>query len=95
MPTIVCRISTPNASLYIKKLCKHFAHKVEVSFDDELGCCQLPTGQVNMKAADAILTFEISAETTEGVETCKFVVEDHFLRFSRNENIETLVWSES
>lgn len=95
MPMSECCIRTTNASRYIQKLCRHFAHKIEVSFDDVTGCCQLPSAQVNMNATDTTLTFKVIADTTEGIETAKYVVEDHFHRFSRSENIESLVWNAS
>lgn len=34
--TSEARIETPKASVYMKQLCRHFARKVEASFDDDL-----------------------------------------------------------
>lgn len=36
------RLETANASKYLQQLCKHFAHKVEVRFDETEGHCALP-----------------------------------------------------
>lgn len=95
MPVSECHVQTVNASLYIIKLCKHFAHKIEVSYSDDAGECQLPTGPAIMKATDTVLTFEVFAESVEALETGKSIIENHFIRFSRKENIEKLTWTDS
>ena len=95
MPISICHVQTTNASLYIKKLCRHFAHKIEVSFSDDFGECELPTGPAIMKATDSSLTFEVFADSIEALETGKSIIEDHFIRFSRMESISKLVWIDS
>lgn len=92
MPVSECHIQTVNAAVYIKKLCKHFAHKIEVSYRDGVAQCQFPTGTATMKAIGGVLTFEVFAESVDALETGKFIIEDHFMRFSKKENFEKLTW---
>ncbi|WP_438670576.1 DUF2218 domain-containing protein [Pseudogemmobacter sonorensis] len=44
------RFPTSHGSKYIQQLCKHFAHKVEVSFDEHRGRAALPMGPAELVA---------------------------------------------
>ena len=42
------RYETSNGSKYLQQLCKHFAHKIAVEYDDHRGSAALPTGPAIM-----------------------------------------------
>lgn len=84
---------TPNASKYLQQLCKHFAHKVAVVFDETEGRAALPPGPALLSASDAALLVEISAQTEEQLAKARFIVDDHLKRFAFREGCEGMTWS--
>lgn len=91
MPGIQTTVATANASRYLQQLCKHFAHKVEVSFDALTGKVDFPFGDCRMWADDGALRIECVSETQETLARTHFVVHDHLTRFSWREKPE-IVW---
>ncbi len=87
------RFETPNASRYLQALCKHFGHKVAVSYDETSGRADLPPGPAKMQADDAALTVEVTGPDDAGLARAKFIVEDHLLRFAFREKPEALTWT--
>ncbi|MBL3702710.1 DUF2218 domain-containing protein [Sulfitobacter sp. BDSS02] len=87
------RFETPNASKYLKQLCKHFAHKVSVDYDDTNGKAALPPGPAMMQADDAALLVTVTAQDEEGLERAKFIIDDHLSRFAFRETPD-LNWEE-
>lgn len=84
---------TPNASRYIAQLCKHFAHKVSVEYDETRGEAMLPSGRATMTAENGALRFEVFSETEQGLTRGKFIIEDHIVRFAFREKLEKLEWT--
>ncbi len=93
MLTSQARFKTPNGSKYLGQLCKHFAHKVEVEFDDTHGHAALPPGPAQMHADADGLMFTISAQDDKGLQTARFIIEDHLKRFAFRENFTALNWN--
>ena len=84
---------TPKASQYLQQLCKHFGHKIEVSFTPEEGRIAFPFGAVNLKASDAGLWIEVSAEDAEALERGKDVVDRHLERFAFRDDFKHMPWA--
>ncbi len=57
--------STEHASLYLKKLCRHFGHKVEAEFDDHQGRIQFPFGSCELTADATTLQLHCQADTDQ------------------------------
>ena len=84
---------TDRASRYLQAMCRHFAHKVPVSYDAETGKAEMPYGLLNMHAADNALYFEIEAADDHLLGRMKYVVEAHIIRFAFREKLEKLYWN--
>ncbi|WP_298493606.1 DUF2218 domain-containing protein [uncultured Maritimibacter sp.] len=84
---------TPKASQYLQQLCKHFAHKIDVSFTPEEGRIDFPFGPVNLKASDAGLWIEVNAADAEGLERAKDVVDRHLERFAFRDDFKHMPWA--
>ena len=84
---------TPNASKYLQQLCKHFAHKVAVEYDETQGRAALPAGPARLSASAEALQVEISAETEEGLDRARSVIDDHLKRFAFREGFEGMSWA--
>lgn len=88
------RFETPNGSKYLGQLCKHFAHKIEVEYDDTNGRADLPPGPAILSADAQGLSITITAEDEKGLGLARFIIEDHLKRFAFRENLTKLEWSE-
>ena len=81
-------IPTPNASLYLKKLCKHFQHKIEAPYTDTEGTACFPMGTGVFVASDTQLNIACSADTREALEKVQWIIDDHLIRFARKEGLQ-------
>ena len=80
-------IETEKASRYLQQLCKHFAHKVDVTFDPNQGSVSFPFGQCEMKADDSKLHVTLECENEDHLQRAMFVVTDHVKRFGFREEL--------
>ncbi|MEM9357385.1 MAG: DUF2218 domain-containing protein, partial [Pseudomonadota bacterium] len=79
----IAHLKTANGSKYIQAMCKHFAHKVEVTYSEMSGSANLPDGRLSMKVcADGSLAFEVVAEDVDKLEKTQDVVTSHLVRFA-------------
>lgn len=93
MLTTTSTFTTQKASGYLQQMCKHFAHKVDVSFDHNQGHVEFPAGTAELTAKHHCLTFTVRARSHEGLERVKAVLENHIVRFAFRENLDMLEWS--
>ena len=91
----VAKLQTEHAGKYIAQLCKHFAHKVDISHTDGHGECRFTCGTATMDADADLLTIRVTAADEEGVKETQHVIESHLLRFAFREEIQPLQWSPS
>ena len=82
--------STEHASLYLKKLCRHFSHKVETEFDDHQGRIQFPFGTCELSADATTLQLHCQADTDQ-MATLRDVIERHLVRFATRDTL-TVNW---
>lgn len=80
-------IETAEASKYIFKLCRHFAHKVPAELNELNGQVRFLQGQCVMKAGAQSLGIYLQAETLEGIQAMQFIIDDHLKRFVRLETL--------
>lgn len=83
---------TDMPSKYIAQLCKHFAHKVEVEYDEKKGKAAMPPGPAYFEAHDGALHIEVNAEEAKQLPFAKYLVEDHLVRFAFREKLTGLHW---
>lgn len=84
---------TVHGSKYISQLCKHFAHKVEVNWDEHEGRAALPTGSLVMQADAEALRFHIVSEDAKAMIQARFTVDSHLVTFAHREGYTGLSWS--
>lgn len=85
MPNATTTVPTGNASKYMQQLCKHFAHKVSVEYDDARAVVDFPFGNCRMWADERELRIECEAESDEGLRRAQGVIVDHLARFAWRE----------
>ncbi|MCR8724673.1 DUF2218 domain-containing protein [Frigidibacter sp. ROC022] len=86
------RFVTGNASRYLQQLCKHFSHKVPVRFDARSGEAELPAGKATLAATETELTVVLSADSAEGLDRSRGVIDSHLERFAFREDFKTMNW---
>ncbi len=82
---------SPRASIYLQQLCKHFAHKLEASYNDEAGQIKFPYGDCHLAAEEELLELLIVAKNSDDLERLERVVGSHLERFAFREKLE-LTW---
>ena len=94
MPSATAQVTVPAPGPLRTKLCRHFSHKVEATFDDQSGEVRFPFGTARLTAdADTgVLSIHSEAETEALLEQTKSVVGDHLERFSTRHPV-TVIWS--
>jgi len=86
------QFETKQASKYLQQLCKHFAHKVEVSYDASAGRVAFPMGPATMTATEDVLSVSVSGRTKDEVTRAKGIIDSHLARFAFRENFEKMDW---
>ncbi len=86
------RFETPNGSKYLQQLCKHFGHKVEVTYDSLSGTVALPIGPLHLTATDDALLVTIQAEEGDDLARAHHIVDDHLKRFAFREEFDGFDW---
>ena len=82
--------STEHASLYLKKLCRHFSHKLETEFDDQQGSIRFPFGICELSAEASSLQLHCQASADQ-MATLRDVIERHLVRFATRDTL-TVDW---
>lgn len=84
-------VATDKPARYISRLCKHFAHKIPVSFDEQQGRIEFTFGIAELQATEDGLTLRVEAANAEDLGKMQNVVGSHFERFAWQETL-TLDW---
>lgn len=85
-------VPTASASRYLQQLCKHWAHKFDVTFDAAKGHVPLPLGTVDLTASEADLTVTCTVPEGGDLERLQQVVADHLNRFAFREGELRFDW---
>ncbi|HYC17666.1 MAG TPA: DUF2218 domain-containing protein [Pseudolabrys sp.] len=84
----VAEIATPGASRYLQQLCKHFAHKLPVTFDPHAGKIEFSMGECSLDASENVLTISLTSPDDSQLERLKDVVTRHLVRFAFREDLQ-------
>lgn len=87
----VATVATPNASRYLQQLCKHFQHKLPVTFDPHSGQITYSIGDCSLIAGDSALTLFLVAPDPGQLTQLQGVVVRHLLRFAFREDMR-IAW---
>ena len=88
------RIATPNGRRYMTQLCKHWAHKFEVVYDETQGLVPFsPDSRCRMAADAEGLTLTLEVADAGQMERMQGVVIDHLKRFAFREDLGEVIWA--
>ena len=91
MPLSRAEIATPSAERLINRLCKHWAHKLEVEQSDQQATITFSTGACLLRAEPERLLVSIETLEEEHLDQLEGVVESHLVRMAKDEPLE-IVW---
>ena len=83
----IARVSTENASSYLRKLCQHWSHKFLVSFDAQHGTIDLAVGKCILDAEENALKVRLEMVAEGNEARLQQVVEEHIKRFAFRETL--------
>lgn len=87
-------IATPRASRYLQQLCKHFAHKLPVTFDPQVGKISFSIGDCDLSADEDRLRLNLTAADGSQMTQLKDVVVRHLVRFAFREDM-AIAWQDA
>lgn len=93
MASTSVRVPTANAEKYLKQLCKHWAHKLDVDLDGDTGTVRFSEAVATMSASASELAVTIDADSAETLDRMKGVVAVHLDRFAFREAPLRFDWS--
>ena len=86
------RVATAMAQRYMIQLCKHFEHRLAVSYTTEAGSIAFPSGTCRLEAAPDLLILRAEAQDEEQLGQLEQVVSRHLERFAFRDKPQ-LAWS--
>lgn len=92
MPVTTSYYATAHGSKYLQQLSKHFAHKVEVTYDANTSQVVLEASQIFMNADADGLSFRITADDAKAMIHARFVIDSHLVTFAHREAFMGLTW---
>ena len=87
MFSITSQFETANGSKYLQQLCKHFAHKIDVEWDEQSGKAAFERGQCEMTADQSAISFKVSVDEKRDLPLIKYIIDDHLTRFAHRETV--------
>lgn len=82
-----CTVATEHGSRYLQQLCKHWAHKFEVSFDATQGHIAMPEDRlITLTATPGTLEVALDAPADQ-TEHMRHIVDSHIGRFAFREEL--------
>jgi hypothetical protein len=86
-------IMTPQASIYLQQLCKHWSHKFAVEFTPEKGVIPFAEDRrCRLEAKGGVLKLTVETDDAESLERLEGVVINHLKRFAHREDLGAPVW---
>jgi hypothetical protein len=80
-------VTTPKASRYLQQFCKHFSHKLPVTFDKAVGHVPFDGGDCDLAAEGDKLTLTLTGADTARMVQLQDVVARHLQRFAFREEL--------
>jgi hypothetical protein len=87
-------LETPNAHSMLFKLCKHFAKKIDVMFDEHHGLARFAIGDCELHADTARLSFDCVCDNEGKLASLQEIIDLHVALITRREPRQ-VAWTRS
>jgi hypothetical protein len=96
LPFSEARVATSVPARYLGQLCKHFAHRLPVTFDERQGRIEFPAGvcEIQAETEPAALAMRVTARDAADLPGLEDVVARHLARFAFREE-PAISWTRS
>lgn len=88
MPTAQATVSIPTPARYMRRLCKHFAHRLSVHEEDGRARIDFPDAPCTLVATDTHLELRLEASDAATLERLEQVVTRHLKQVASAEVFE-------
>ncbi len=78
----IAEVATSDAPRYLQQLCKHFQHRLPVTFDERSGRIEFSIGECRLEADDGLLKLSLSTSGAGQMGELQDIVARHLLRFA-------------
>lgn len=92
MTEYTAHVPTANAARYMTQLCKHWAHRFEVTVEDRRGSVRFERGSATMTPGDQELVVTVRADDELTAMRLQRVMAEHLDRFAFREAPLTFNW---
>ena len=89
------RVTTPNASRYVKQLCKHFAHEATAEWDGQQGTAEFDKGSCRLSVDDGFLHVVCMSDDEAGLDEVEEILRSHLAHFAHKEGGLPPTWTRS
>lgn len=86
------KVATQHGELYLKKMCRHFAHKVPTTILGHQGRIDLPFGRCRIDTGEDHMLLHLEIENADDVGRAEEVITDHLLRMA-NKDAPSVQWN--
>lgn len=76
----------------LKRLCKHFSHKIPAGWNDQQGYIKFAMGFCDMRADKQQIELRCGANTRDELTEIIDCIDNHFLRFAKQADL-SLTWN--
>ena len=84
-------VKTEFGALYLKKLCRHFAHKIPATISGSQGRIEFPFGPCRINVNDEQMHLHIEVDDAAEMDRAEQVVAEHLIRMA-NKDEPTVKW---
>ena len=93
MPVSHAAVTTDSAKKYMIQLCKHWSHKLDVSWDETQGRIAFDQSRsCSLRAEDGLLHMQVETASDEELERTQKTVINHLNRFAFREEFGAVDW---
>ena len=78
-------VETRYGASYLKRLCRHFAHKVPAVIDGAQGRIELPFAFCRIDTDDEYMRFHLDIDDVDKADLAEQVITDHLLRMANKD----------
>ena len=86
-------VVTPEASKYLRRLCKHWSHRFQVEYDEKHGTVDFGTSRCEMSAQAGRLQIHLSISAQDDMSEMQDVVAEHLRRVAHGEPSLVIQWT--
>lgn len=85
MPRTRAEVSTEYGSAYMKRLCRHFSHKLDVEVGETSATIHFPFGDCRIDVTDSVMTLDIDVPDSDELDRAERVAGDHLVRMANRD----------